>query len=295
MIRHAARVALVVLCAIAIATPALAQRRPQTPPGQAKRAQQVPSTSGLVSTGAETDVAAASGRVRTLGAWLDDASVLAPGEAWLALSMSKWDMPVATGADAPVIDLSLGLTPRVQTSLTLPYFRISDRTGGTFRGLGDMYVSTKVILRDAAAHPIGVSIGPTLEILSDTSVAGTGLRRVNWILPVNLERRFDVGRVYGSAGYFTRGVLFASGAYEYPVTDRLAVAAALTHAYATDAEALSEELGLGRRRVDLSGTASYAVAPALAIFGSLGRTVWGLDDDSTRMLASVGVAINMEK
>ena len=47
--------------------------------------------------------------------------------------------------------------------------------------------------------------------------------------------------------------------------------------------------------MDLFGTASYAVAPAMAIFGSLGRTVWGLDDDGTRLLASVGVSIKMNK
>jgi hypothetical protein len=286
--------ALVVACAIAAASPALAQRRPQTPPGQTKRAQQVPSTSGLVSAEAGADIAARSGRVRTLGAWLDDASALAPGEAWIALSVSKWDMPVATGADAPVIDLSLGISPRVQTSLTVPYFRMNDRAGGTFRGVGDLYVGTKVILRDASAHTVGVGIGPTLEILSAASVDGTGLRRVNWILPLNLERRFDTGRVYGSAGYFSRGVLFASGAYEYPVTDRLALSAAITHAYATG-DALSTEIGLGRRRVDLSGTAAYAVSPALAVFGSLGRTVWGFDADSTQLLASVGVSVNMNR
>jgi hypothetical protein len=94
-----------------------------------------------------------------------------------------------------------------------------------------------------------------------------------FVLPVSLERRFDVGRAYGSAGSFSRGVLFSSGAYENPVAERLAVAAALTYAYATDDEALGAELGLGRGRNDLSGTASYAIAPALAVFGSLGRTV----------------------
>lgn len=276
------------------AHPAYGQRRPQTPPGQAKRGQQVPTTSGLLAPAPDgSDVAAPTGRVRTLGAWLDDASAMSPGEAWLALSMSKWDMPIATGADAPVVDFSVGLTPHVQTSLSVPFSRVTDRQGGTFSGLGDLYASTKIVWRDAASHTMGVAFSPTLELLSESSAAGTGLRRVNWILPVNVERRLGTGRVYGSGGYFTRGVIFASGAYEHVVTDRLMLSGALTHAYATDEDALSGELGLSRRRIDISGTAAYVVAPALVVFGSLGRTILGIDADSTRMLASAGVSVNL--
>jgi hypothetical protein len=293
-------VALVTAVFVAAVSPSFAQRRGGLPPGQAKRAQQVPSISGLVVSSAAApstvDASTPAGvRVRTLGGWLDDASALAPGEAWLALSVSKWKMPVATGIDAPVVDASMGLSPHVQASITVPYFRVSDRDGGSFSGIGDMYLGTKIVLRDAATHTVGISVGPTLELLSTTSTTGTGLNRVNWILPVNIERRFGIGRVYASTGYFTRGVFFTSGAFEYVASDRLVVSAAGTHAYATDDEAISEQIGLGRRRIDVSGTAAYTVTPALAVFGSLGRTIWGLDDDSTRLLASIGVSVNVTR
>lgn len=292
MIRPSARVCVwLVVSALAATSPAFAQGRPTTPPGQAKRVQQVPRAPGLVA----GDVTARSGRVRALGAWLDDASTLAPGESWVTLSLSKWVMPVASGTDAPVMDFSIGLSSRVQTSVTVPYFRISDGAGQTVRGLGDLYVATKVVVRDAGEHTYGVSIGPTLDILSASSAAGSDLPRVNWILPVNVERRFSVGRVYGSAGYFSRGVVFASGAFERRVHDRLAVSAAVTQSFATKFDTLNQELGLSRQRVDVSGTASYAVAPALAVFGSMGRTVWGFDEDSTRLLASAGVSVNMKR
>ena len=292
---------LTVVLVLTAVSPAWAQRRPTIPPGQAKRAQQVPSTSILVSataapTAESVDVITpAGGRVRSLGAWLDDASALRPGEAWLALSITRWKMPIATGTDAPVIDASIGLRPRVQASITVPYFRVSDREGGRASGLGDFYLGTKIVLRDAASHSFGIAVGPTLELLSQTSITGSGFDRMNWILPVTIERRFDFGRVYGSGGYFTRGVLFAAGAFEYPASDRLVVSAGATHAYATDGDALSEEVGLSRRRVDVSGTAAYTVSPALAVFGSLGRSIWGLDDDSTRLLASVGVSLNVTR
>lgn len=278
-------------CLVAAASPAFAQGNPhRVPPGQTKRVQGVPSTSGLVVEGDPAIV----GRVRTFGTWLDDASAMAPGEAWLALSMSRWVMPVATGADAPVVDLSVGVSRRVQTSLTVPYFRVTDRAGGSVQGLGDLYLGTKVVLRDAATHKVGVAVGPTLEYLSETSTTGTGLKRMNWILPVNLERRFGSGRVYGSTGYFTRGVFFASGAVERVVNDKLVVSGVLAQSYATDKDAISEEIGLGRQRLDLSGTAAYTVSPALVVFGSLGRTVLGFDEDSTRLLASAGVSLNLK-
>jgi hypothetical protein len=283
----------VVAALCAAATPVLAQGNPHgLPPGQIKRAQQVPNTSGLIPSGEGLE-APSTARVRTFGAWLDDASALAPGEMWLALSVSKWNMPIATGADAPVVDLSVGFSPHVQVSLTLPYFRVTDRAGNSVRGLGDLYLATKVVLRDAATHSVGLSVGPTLEYLSDTSTTGTGLQRMNWILPLNLERRLGVGRVYASTGYFSRGVFFASGAFERALTDRMVLSTALTHSYATDDQAVSAEIGLSRRRVDLSGTVAYSVSPALAVFGSLGRTVWGLDEDSTRLLASAGVSVNV--
>ncbi len=291
---RARRVAWLALGIGAFASLAFAQGNPHgLPPGQTKRPPQVPSTSGLIAPTNDGVEVPSSARVRTFGAWLDDASALHPGEGWLALSMSKWSMPVATGADAPVLDLSLGLAPRVQVSVTLPYFRVSDRAGNSLRGFGDVYAASKVVLRDAATSSFGVSVGPTLEYLSKTSTTGTGLERMNWILPLNLERRLTVGRVYGSTGYFSRGVFFASGAFERVLTDKVVVSGALTHAYAMDRQAISEEIGLSRRRLDASGTVSYSVSPALAVFGSLGRTVWKRDDDSTSLLASAGVSVNV--
>jgi hypothetical protein len=291
---RACRVTWLAIGLCAFASLVFAQGNPHgLPPGQTKRPPRVPNTSGLVEpVNGAVDVSPST-RVRTFGAWLDDASALQPGEAWLALSMSKWSMPVATGADAPVVDLSVGVAPGVQVSVTLPYFRVSDRAGNSLNGLGDMYVASKIVLRDAATKSFGVSIGPTLEYLSQTSTTGTGLNRINWILPLNLERRLAIGRVYGSTGYFSRGVFFTSGAFERVITNKMVVSGALTHSYATDDQAISEEIGLSRRRLDASGTVSYSVSPALAIFGSLGRTVWKRDDDSTTLLATAGLSVNM--
>ena len=283
---------------VVAAAPAFAQgRRPGVPPGQAKKGQQSSAaTSSSASLGsAEADIASGfeSGRVRSLGAWLDDATVLPSGNVWLALSASRWSLPIASGSDAPVVDVSVGITDRVQASVSLPYFLAMPSVGDSIRGMGDIYVATKVVLRDASDNRIGIAVAPAMELLSRTSVEGTTLRRANVVLPVNIERRLSIGRVYGSSGIFSRGAFFMSGAVEHYVNNALSVSGAVTHSYATDAEALSEELGLGRRRVDLSGTAVYTVSPQMALFGSLGRTIWGRDADSTRFVASGGVSVKV--
>ena len=287
--------ACVVACLLGAATPALAQRgRPIVPPGQAKKGQQAPATSsGLVTAESGGTIEVGSARVRALGAWLDDATLLAPGETWVALSASRWSLPIASGADAPVVDVSAGITPRIQAAVSLPYFRAAAAGGGSIHGIGDVYVTTKVLVREPSDEGVGISVSPTLELLSRASMADATLRRANWLLPLNLERRLTSGRIYGSTGWFSRGAFFVSTAAERYFTDAFAVSAGVTYSHATDADALSEELGLGRRRADVMGTAAYSISPALAVYGSLARTVWGRDVDSTRLLASGGVSVKV--
>jgi hypothetical protein len=284
----------VVASVLGAAAPAFAQRgRSIVPPGQSRKVQQSSATSaGLAS--AETGVVGVDGgvRVRALGAWLDDATVAPRGEVWMALSASRWALPVASGAEAPVIDLSVGIARRVQASVSVPYSRAVPAAGVTTGGIGDIFVTTKVVMRDAA-DGVGVAVAPVIEMLGRSSIEGTGVRRANWVLPVNIERRFRAGRVYGSTGLFSRGAFFVSGAVERYVSDTWSLSGAVTHSHSTDMEALSEELGLGRRRMDVSGTAAYTVSPAMAVFGSVGRTVWGRDADSTRLIASGGVSVKV--
>ena len=275
---------------VAAATPALAQKPPKIPPGQIKKLQPAPGGAGIV---ASADPAIDNGRVRSLGAWLDDARVLSSGEGWLGLSVTRWVMPIASGADTPAFDVTFGITRRLQASLSAPYSRATDSDGLQTRGMGDWYVGTKLQLRDPDAHRVGLALAPTLEIVSGPGDADPSTRRFNWMLPLNVEWHDERVRLYGSTGYFSRGVLFASGAVERAVNDRMVVTGALSHAYSSDRNALSEQIGLRRSRLDLTGSISYVVSPALALFGSLGRTISGMDPDSTRLLASVGVSVNV--
>ena len=160
------------VCAAVLSLPStVAAQRPQgLPPGQAKKVtqpagQQPVHSSSDISAPDSSAIAPDGGGVpvRTVAAWLDDASVVGARQAWVTLSASSWRMPIATGVDAPVIDLLFGHTDRVQTSLTLPYYRI--RTPDTAGGFGDIYLSTKVRLREPS-RGLGVAVTPTLEIVN---------------------------------------------------------------------------------------------------------------------------------
>lgn len=282
------QIAFVAAIVVIAATPAFAQR-PKVPPGQLKKLQPAAPPAGSLVVG--TGDIAGDVHIRPLGAWLDDARILPIGEGWLSVSLSRWATPVASGTEMPGLDLSVGITRRIHASVAVPYFRASDDTGTQMRGMGDMNIATKIQLRDPDAHAIGLALGPTFEIA--TSAGSEGSQRMTWLLPLNMEWRNERVRVYGSAGYFSRGVLSAAGAVERALTDRVVVTGALSHAYSIDRDALADEIGLSRRRLDLTGSVSYVVSPALAMFGSFGRTVSRVEADATRMMASFGVSMNV--
>jgi hypothetical protein len=292
--RVVAIVSVVVGLALA-ASPALAQPPGGTPPGLAKK----PAKPGAPKPGnnpTETpgggsagDVA---GRLRSLGLWLDDASVLAPGESWLTFSMQRWSAPVGDGFDAPVFDVVAGVARRVQAFASVPYTRTTYTGLPTTGELGTTYLGAKMALREADAG-VGVAVIPTIEILSASASTNTGYSRVNAVLPLSAEWRHASTRVYGTTGYFTRGAYFVGGALEQTLNDRVIVTAALNQGWSTRARAVDQTYGLRSSRTDASGNVTWVASPHLMLFAGLARTVSSLDLDSTRYAMSAGASINL--
>ena len=157
--------------------------------------------------------------VRNFGAWLDDASVMAPGSGSLTLSVAYWRTPAYREVDVPVVDGGLGLSRRVQFGFSVPYYHANEPGGPIAHGLGDLYFTTKIQLREPSSthERLGFSVTPLLEVLS--VAPGPDRSRVNWALPANVEWQGDGWRTYGSAGYFSRGAVFGSGALEVALSD----------------------------------------------------------------------------
>ena len=273
---------------------------PSVPPGQSKKPAPTTTTGAVPSAGtspASTTTPSAgdiggAGRTRlqTFGTWLDTADVNAPGEAWMSLSTSYWRSDSLREVDAPSMGLSLGVAPRVQLGLSLPYYHATDRSGVTSHGFGASYLTSKIALASGAR--VRASISPTLEILNYSS-PDTGIHRLNWILPVSLQADSGSTRMYATAGYVSRGSVFGSGALEWSATPRLTLVATASHSYSVASDPVSDALGITRHRTDASGGAYVTISPSLVLFTSAGRTVAPVDASSSRLSLSAGIAVNV--
>ena len=205
-----------------------------------------------------------------LGSWLDDASVVAPGALWGGVSFGYWRLDLARQIDGPVFDMALGAAPHVHIGASVPVYHFNDGAGSTSSGLGRVYLYGKVQLRDAAKSDgrVGVAVTPILEIVNDTQTE----RRVSWAAPISLEVRHGSARVYGSAGYFSRGALFFSAALESLLAPRLIVTGTIGSTYSTGKEGPIALLRDARSRTDLGLSAAVPLTPALAIFGAAGHS-----------------------
>ena len=231
--------------------------------------------------------------VRNFGAWLDDASVMPEGRGFVSVGFGLYKTPEYREFDVPTMDAGIAVHRRVQVSMSVPYYHASAPGGPVARGFGDMYLSTKVQLRDPAAHKVGFAVTPTIEVL--TAAPTPDGSRVSWAMPGNIEVQREGWRAFGSAGYFSRGSLFASAGLERALSDRWWVTGSLTHAYSMHPDDLSVAMGLAQIRTDVSAGASYAARPNIAVFGAVGRTISKQDVTSTSLTLSGGLSISVAK
>jgi hypothetical protein len=228
--------------------------------------------------------------VRNFGSWLDDASVASPGQGFATVSFGYWRTPSYREIDVPVIDGGVGLHRRVQVAMSVPWYHASQPGGPVARGMGDMYLSAKVQLRDPESHRAGFALVPAVEVLSTAPAPDES--RVGWALPVAMEIRGNGWRTFASTGYFSRGSLFASGAVEVLLSDRAWVTGTISQSHSMKRDDLSGALGLVKTRTDVSGGAVYVLTSSLALFGTVGRTISKLDDNSSTLALSAGLSVN---
>jgi hypothetical protein len=228
--------------------------------------------------------------VRNFGAWLDDASLLPPGSGSVSVSFSYFRSPVFREFDAPVVDGGIGMLPRVQFGFSVPYYHANQPGGPVARGLGDLYLNAKVQLRNPAAHPsgIGFAVTPVLEVLStDPGPEGS---RYHWAVPVSIELQRRSVRAFASTGYFSRGSVFASGAIELAISERVWTTGSITRSHSTKPDEFSRSLGLSQSRTDVNGGMTLMMTPTVAAFGNVGRTVSRQDANSASFVVSGGVS-----
>lgn len=232
------------------------------------------------------------GGVRQFGSWLDDASLVEPAHGYASISIGHYRSLGGRQTDFPIVDGAFGLTPRLQVGVSVPYYRLTFNDGTRITGLGDVYLSTKVsiVAPENTERRIGLALSPVLEVLGNPDPIKNS--RVFWGLPVNVEVRRDRYRVYGSGGYFSRGALFGSGAFEVPVHERVIVTGVLAYTRALNEDPGADTLALSRIRMDVSGAAAYVLSPSFVLFGSLGRTISAKDVNASSLVVSGGISVS---
>jgi len=281
MTRHTL-VAASALLALAAASPAMAQNgrgTSTTTSGSGKGT--APSRSTLPNSVLTTS------SVASPFAWLDDGRVLPPATVSIAVSTLRWEGAGASEVDAPVTSIAAGIAPRVQVGASIPHIIGSADPAGAVGGIGSLYFYGKVgLLGDES--PVKLAVSPTIEVLGEGAALGLAANesRTQFGLPVSVE--FDAGstRVFAGTGFFTRGVRFAGGGVSTRATSRLGISAQLSHSWT-----MADALGVVADRTEVTGSAAYSIAPTVAFFGSISRTIATTDQNGAGTTVSGGVSV----
>jgi hypothetical protein len=232
---------------------------------------------------------------RQFGVWLDDATVSPPGQGWATFGVGYVRANFGEQWDAPSADAGIGIPPKIQIALSVPFTRVDYSDGTTTRSVGDVYGSAKMTLLDPAepGRSFGVAVVPIVEFLSSSSVQ-EGAGRTHWALAVPVEKRFESFRVYGSGGYYSRGSAFAAGAVEVPVSTNVTVTGTLSFAHSLEDDPVAEAEGTSGSRWDVSGGAVYFLNPKATLYASLGRTISHIDANAATFTFAAGVSFGFQ-
>jgi hypothetical protein len=223
-------------------------------------------------------------------AWLDDASLMTPGGVWLGVSVARWAGTDSSEIDVPVIDVAIGLTPRLQVGASVPRVVGSSDPAGAAGGLGTTYFNAKIRVLDVESVGFKIAVAPTIEVLNASALAAAPDQgRMQWGLPASAEIDRGSARVYASTGYFSRGVWFAGAGGGWQATPRLGVSVSFSRAWSTTLSA--DPTVPSPNRNEVSGGAFYSLKSNLGVFGSVGHTIATDDADGAGMTVSIGMSL----
>lgn len=289
---------------IGVTAPAFAQGngRPKNPkatnPSPTPSPALAPATSTSTSTTAQgsmttsampaVDVFANSPSFRQFGSWLEDASAPSPGEGYTNVGFGYWRMNGMSQTNVPTLGAGLGLTDRLGVSATVPFYR-TNVAGATARGIDDVYLGASYNLLDPAltVSEAGLSVGTVMEVLSEGATDG----RVHFAFPVALELRRAPFRVYGTAGYFTRGAIFSGGTIEWLGPRQWIVSGIFTQSRSIKADITLDQMAVSRQRADVMASLAHAVGGSATGYVAVGRSLTSLAEGGTSLALSGGVSL----
>lgn len=217
-------------------------------------------------------------------AWIDDASMLAPGSVALSISAFRWQGTDTSEVDLPVVGISVGATSRLQLGASIP--RVMDNAGaGIAGGLGTTYISAKIGL--LTGDTVKLAVAPTLEILGEGALQSftAGERRTQFGVPVSIEGDSGIVRAFASGGGFSPGIWFAGGGLGVQASPKVAVSGSVSRGWTST----STSRLIASSRQEVSGTLAYSPTSRVSLFGSIGRTFATTDENGAGTTVSGGV------
>jgi hypothetical protein len=228
-------------------------------------------------------------------AWVDNATLIAPGSVWIGMSMARWQNAGRSEVSVPVVDAAIGMTPRLQIGASVPRTLAGDEISTQRGGLGTMFLHAKVALVDDSRRSLKFAVAPTMEILGRAAMqfAPIDQSRVQWGLPVSVELDRGVSRLYGSTGYFSPGMWYTGAGAGTQVGSRVGLAVSFSRAWSRSG--LTEPVAAAATRHDISGSMSLDVTPNVAVFGSAGHTLKTAEQYGAGTTYSMGVALTARR
>jgi len=137
-----------------------------------------------------------------------------------------------------------------------------------------------------------VAVAPTLEVLGGASAISTPSRegRAHWGLPVSVHVDRANTRIYVSSGYFSPGIWYAGAGVSRSIGDRSGISGSFSRAWTESGPGVPA--AAAPRRNDVSGGVSYEVRPNIAVFGSIGRTLWTAAEDGAGTTLGFGLSLS---
>ena len=192
----------------------------------------------------------------------------------------------------PMLGAGIGVTDRMQLSATVPFYNVRYE-GGSARGLDDIYLGAKYTLLDPTLtiSEFGLAVSPVMEVLSPGAPGG----RVHFAIPVSMELRRAPYRVYGSAGYFTRGSVFTGGALEWTSPSGMVFTGVLTQSYSLKGDPVLDQMMVARQRLDAMGSAAYPLGSLAVAYASVGRSLSSLEEGGTSLALTGGMSLRLSR
>jgi len=247
-------------------------------------------TTSPVSTTAATTVDAFAGSpsYRQFGSWLEDASAPTRGEGYTNIGFGYWRMSGTSQVNVPMLGAGVGVNDRLGFSATVPFYR-ANVAGATARGMDDVYLGASYNLLDPTltVSEFGLSVGTVMEVLSTGATDG----RVHFAIPVALELRHQPFRVYGTAGYFTRGAVFSGATFEWAAPRQWIVSGILTQSRSIKTDATLDSMAVSRQRADVMASLAHAIGGSATGYVSVGRSLSSLAEGGTSLALNGGVSL----